>query len=270
MVIFIVPAYNEEANIGRLLTGMQAKLEAIRCPARVIIVDDASQDRTGEIAQSFAPRLSVEVVRNPVNRGVAEAFRAGFRRALEIAGPEDVIVTKEADNTSDLSVLEAMLARTAEGYDFVLASCFAPQGKVVNSTMDRHVLSWAANWLLRTFFPIPGIHTYSSFYRAYRAETLRRAFEVYEGKLLECQGFGCMVEMLVKMRRLPVRMVEVPMVLQCDLRRGPSKMRRLRTIQEYLHLIRREAFRSRLDPERVRRVFERPPEAPVVSLSEAR
>ncbi len=269
MVIFVIPAYNEEANIARLLEGMCTKLKALSYPAHIVIVDDASKDRTGEIARSFAPRLSIDVVRNLVNCGVAEAFRAGFARALEIAGPDDVIVTKEADNTSDLSVLETMLQRVTEGYDLVLASCFAPQGKVVNSTMDRHVLSWTANWLLRTFFPIPGVHTYSSFYRAYRARMLRSAFEVYDGRLLECQGFGCMVEMLVKLRRLPVRMVEVPMVLQCDLRRGPSKMRRLRTIQEYLHLIRREAFRSTLNQERVRRAFKRPLEKPVHTLSEA-
>ncbi len=269
MVIFIIPAYNEEENIGRLLEGMRLKFEGIKLKAHVIIVDDASRDRTGEIARSFSPRLSIEVVRNPVNKGVAEAFRAGFRRALELAGPEDFIITKEADNTSDLSVLQAMLGRLAEGYDLVLASCFAPQGKVVNSTADRHLLSWGANWLLRTFFPIPGVHTYSSFYRGYRADTLRRAFEVYNGRLLECEGFGCMVEMLVKLRRLPVKLIEVPMVLQCDLRRGPSKMRRFRTIREYLRLIRREAFRSRLDPERVRAVFERPKEQRMPALSEA-
>lgn len=256
MIIFVVPAYNEEENICALLEGMREKIESVGRPCHVLVIDDGSRDRTGEIARLYSMKLSLEVIRHQVNRGVGEVFRTGFRRALEIAGPEDIIVTKEADNTSDLSILDAMLAKIDAGCDIVLASCFAPEGKVVGSTLDRHILSFVANLLLRTFFPIPGVHTYSSFYRAYRAEMLRRAFSVYDGKLLECHGFTCIVEMLIKLSRLPIRITEVPMVLQCNLRKGSSKMVRLETILEYLRLIGRETLRSRAGDRRVRAAFE--------------
>lgn len=256
MIIFIVPAYNEEANIGSLLEQTGEKMEALGLPYRIFVVNDGSRDRTEEIARSFAGVMQVDVITHSVNRGVGAVFRTGFRAALEAAGPRHIIVTKEADNTSDLSILGTMLAKIDAGNDVVLASCFAPEGKIVGSTLDRHILSFVANLLLRTFFPIPGVYTYSSFYRAYRAEMLRRAFSAYDGKFLECHGFACMVEMLVKLSRLPIRIAEVPMVLQCNLRKGTSKMVRLKTILEYLRLIGRETFRSRAEHRRVRAIFE--------------
>lgn len=255
-LIFVIPAYNEERNVPALLERMQRKMAELGRPYHIVIVDDGSRDRTAEIARSFADRVSIEVVSHPVNRGVGQVFRTGFERALALAGPGDVVVTKEADNTSDLSILDAMLQRIDDGHDVVLASCFAPEGGVAGSSLDRHVLSFVANLLLRTTFPIRGVHTYSSFYRAYRADTLRRAFVATEGRLLECDGFACMVEMVVKLSRLPVRIAEVPMVLQCDRRKGKSKMPRLSTIREYFHLISRELFRSRAVDRQVRAAFE--------------
>lgn len=252
---FIVPAFNEEENIPTLLESVRDKMEALGRPCHVVLVDDGSRDGTAAVARQHAGKLSLDVLRHEVNAGVRAAFETGFARALALAGPDDVIITQEADNTSDLSVLAAMLARVEAGADVVLASCFAPEGRVVGSTLDRHVLSFVANTLLRTFFPIAGVHTYSSFYRGFRAETLRRAIAAFDGRLMESSGFACMVEMLVRLRRLPVRIVEVPMVLQCDLRRGPSKMARLRTIREYFTLIAREAFRSPTRYRRVRAAF---------------
>jgi dolichol-phosphate mannosyltransferase len=257
VIVFVVPAYNEVQNIDVLFRGMAAKIDDLRRPAHVVIVDDGSRDGTGARAETYANKLSLEVVRHPVNRGVGQAFRSGFARALEVAGPGDIIVTKEADNTSDLGILPAMLARIEGGADVVLASCYAPGGGVEGTTADRLILSAIANWLLRTCFPLRRVHTFSSFYRAYRADSLRRAFAAYDHRLLELDGFVCMVEMLVKLGRLPLRIEEVPMVLKCDLRRGASKMVRSRTIAEYGRLFLREMLTRPAERRRARAAFAR-------------
>ena len=257
MIVFVIPAYNEAQNIEGLLRSMAAKIEQLQRPAHVVIVDDGSSDGTGARAQLCAGKLSLEVVRHPVNRGVGQAFRTGLARALELTGPRDVIVTKEADNTSDLSILEAMLTKIDAGCDVVLASCYAPGGGIEGTTADRLFLSSVANWLLRTCFPLRGVHTFSSFYRAYRADPLRHAFAAYGGRLLEFDGFVCMVEMLVKLGRLPLRIDEVPMVLKCDLRKGASKMVRSRTIAEYGRLFVREMLRSPARRRRARALYVR-------------
>ena len=256
MITFIVPACNEAENLPSLLDGMHEKMAILGRPWRIVIVDDGSTDGTADIAASYSPRLAIDVVRHEVNGGPGAAFRTGFGWALTRSRPEDIIVTKEADNTSDLSILPQMLAAIEAGNDIVLASCYAPEGTIVGSTWDRLLLSAVANLMLRTVFVIPGVYTYSSFYRAYRAGTLDRAFRAYGGALLECQGFACMVEMLVKLHRLPIRIAEVPMVLRCNLRKGSSKMVRLKTIREYVRLIARERLRSRTGDRRVRAAFE--------------
>ncbi|MDO8525450.1 MAG: glycosyltransferase family 2 protein, partial [Candidatus Omnitrophota bacterium] len=208
MIIFIVPAYNEEENITSLLSKMDSKMKALKADYRLILVNDGSVDMTKSRALEFAGKIPMEIVDLYGNKGVGHCFIAGFRRALELAGDEDIIVTKEADNTSDLEILEKMLDSIAAGYDMVLASCFAPDGKVIGVPPIRFALSFMANNILRLIYPIDGVHTYSSFYRAYKARMLRKAFYAYDNRLIEDSNFTCMVEMLVKLSRLPIRIKE--------------------------------------------------------------
>ena len=61
-------------------------------------------------------------------------------------------------------------------------------------------------------------------------------------ELLEEDGFACMTEMIIKLSRLPIRISEVPMVLDCNIRQGQSKMKRMKTILAYFRVIRKEVF----------------------------
>jgi len=202
-----------------------------------IVVDDGSRDHTVDIVQSFISRMPVKVISHKVNRGVGAAFQTGFDAALEIAKPSDIIVTIEADNTSDLAILPLMIQKVASGDDLVLASCYADEGQVLGTNFWRRLLSWGANILLALIFSIRDVKTYSSFYRAYKTSALETAIAAYHGNLIEQPGFVCMVEVLVKMQRLGLRISEVPMVLQTGLRKGPSKMRVLRNIRDYITFI---------------------------------
>lgn len=71
---FVIPAYNEEAMIGQCLKAVLAEIERSGHPADVIVVDNASTDRTGEIAASFP---GVRVVKE-ANKGLVHARAAGF------------------------------------------------------------------------------------------------------------------------------------------------------------------------------------------------
>lgn len=255
MVYLIIPAYNEERNIPRLVRNTRDAMAMIGLSYIIYIVNDGSTDGTSRVAAELAQEAPVTEVRLETNQGVDGAFQAGFEEVLNVARPGDVIVTKEADNTSDHAILKKMVEHILGGYDVALASCFAPGGGVENSSLDRHILSSGANTLLRIFFPIKGVHTYSSFYRAYDAMRLKAAFKAYEGRMIEEEGFVCMVEMLVKLSRLPLKIVEVPMVLRCNKREGLSKLRRRRTILGYLKFIWKQAGRPREYDSQVREKF---------------
>lgn len=240
MIFFIIPAYNEEENIGPLLSGLSLKMKDLKISYHVILVNDGSTDATYEEAARFRDRISLEIISHLTNKGVGEVFRAGFSRALELASDDDIIITKEADNTSDLNILASMLKKVEEGYDLVLASCYAKGGGIMGTTIDRIILSFCANFILRTLFSIKNVRTYSSFYRAYRAGMLKKANFAYSNRLIEDSGFTCMVELLVRLKRLHIRVAEVPMVLRCDFRKGSSKMKKMETMKGYFSLIGKE------------------------------
>ena len=255
MVYFIIPAYNEEKNLPLLVKNTKAAMEELNMPFTIYIVNDGSKDSTSALCKVYSMSVPLREIKFDENVGVGTAFKKGFEEVFKVVKTGDIIITKEADNTSDPDILRKMIELIHSGYDIVLASCFAPEGGVENSTIDRHMLSFCANMLLKISFPIRGVNTYSSFYRAYDAKRLKMAFEAYEGKILEEKGFVCMVEMLVKLSRLPLKITEEPMVLKCDKREGSSKMRRRRTILGYLMFIKGQLFRSRKADRLIRQRF---------------
>lgn len=236
MIIFVVPAYNEEKNISKLLQNTHEKMLNLGFEYKIVLVNDGSTDRTSDIVKQYQGSISVILEEHEVNKGVKQAFITGFKAALKIASEDDIIVTEEADNTSDLSILGEMLSLIKDGYDVVLASCYAKGGWIENTNIYRKILSYTANALLKISFHIKEVNTYSSFYRAFNAKFLKKAFRIYGDKLLEEDGFVCVIGMLIRLNWLGFRVVEVPMVLKGSERIGKSKMKILKTICGYFKL----------------------------------
>jgi glycosyltransferase involved in cell wall biosynthesis len=108
-IAVVVPAYNEETQIGRVLETLPPWID------RVIVVDDASTDRTAAIAQEHADRERERfaVVRRPRNCGVGAAIADGYRRALD--GGADIAVVMAGDGQMNPDDLPALLEPVASG-----------------------------------------------------------------------------------------------------------------------------------------------------------
>ncbi len=197
MIRFVIPAYNERENIPRLLADLAPVARELG--ARVIFVDDGSTDGTAEAIAEHSDALHLAVVRHSVNRGLGTAINSGLRAALGESQDGDAIVTLEADNTSDLSDLPRMLERFHEGADVVLASVYAPGGRILGVAPWRLAASKAVSNAFRYAGGLHEIHTLSSLYRVYRAGTLRRASETYGYLLVREPGFAANVELLLKL-----------------------------------------------------------------------
>jgi dolichol-phosphate mannosyltransferase len=239
----VLPIFNEDLNLARLLDRIDASLRGER-PYRIVAVDDGSTDRTSQVLEAYGSRVPLHIVRHAVNRGLGAAVRTGLMQALQMSSSDGVIVTMDADESHAPAHIAAMLEAAQAGFDVAIASRFQPGSQVRGVPLHRRALSQGASLLFRALFPIPGVRDFTSGYRAYRASVLRRALDKFGDQLFEFDDFLCTVDLLLKLRSVGARFIEVEMDLRYDLKKGPSKMRALQTAKRTLKL----AIRRRLVP----------------------
>jgi dolichol-phosphate mannosyltransferase len=239
MAVFVIPAYNEEGNVPRLLADLESRPDLWRDGGWVVLVDDGSTDETIAAARAHDGDLPVEVLPLVRNQGPGKAFDRGFRRALTFSSPDELVVTLESDTTSDLDALEAMLAAAREGADVVLASHHGTGG-LANVSRHRRFLSRAASSVIRRGGRLDA-STVSSFFRVYRASVLHRGYEAYGDAFIRERGFACKAEILMKLSNLGITIAEVPVTLDWSKREGESKMKVLPTMGGYARLMARQA-----------------------------
>jgi dolichol-phosphate mannosyltransferase len=235
VIRFVIPAYNEAENIPNLMADLGPRARELG--ARIIFVDDGSTDGTAEVIEAHRDGLHLAVVRHQVNRGLGTAINSGLRAALGESQDGDAIVTLEADNTSDLDDLPAMLGKFNQGADVVLASVYAPGGRIVGVAPWRLAASRAVSNSFRYVGGLKEIHTLSSLYRVYRAGTLRRAAETYGWLLVREPGFAANVELVLKLYNAGATVAEVPTVNDWSRRLGVSKMNLKPTVMAYGRLM---------------------------------
>jgi len=141
-VSLFFPVYRDEATVERVTGKAIAVLEELAAEYEVIIVDDGSPDRAGELADAIAaanPR--VRVIHHPKNLGYGEALRSGFRAArFEWIGFTD------GDDEYEVADL-AKLLRLQDHYDLIITFRYA---KRYGSW--RILVSFVYNHLLRFLF----------------------------------------------------------------------------------------------------------------------
>jgi dolichol-phosphate mannosyltransferase len=244
MIHVVLPAYNEADALPPLLSRLKkASLGHLQSGLSVIVVDDGSADGTAEVARSAGGSgLEVRVLVHPQNRGLSDAIRTGLVAAVEQAGDDDVIVTMDADDTQGPGLISRMTMLIEEGNDVVVASRYAPGGRVLGVPAHRRALSRGASTLFRLVYPVTGVRDYTCGYRAYRAGLLRQAFARWGRDFVSEPGFSCMVDILLKLDRLGAVITEAPLILRYDRKPGESKMNVRRTILQTLKLLGRHRF----------------------------
>jgi dolichol-phosphate mannosyltransferase len=238
----VLPAFNEEASLPALLR----RLADVALTERltVWVVDDGSADKTAAVADAGHGDLDVRVVRHVVNLGLGRAVLSGLRAAVEASDPDDIVVVMDADDTHDPGLIGRLQAEIAAGADVAICSRFVPGGDDKTAPIGRRLLSRGAAQLFHRVLAVDGVRDFTSGYRAYRASLLSRASTHWGERLIEEQGFACMVELLLKLRHCRPVITEIPLALRYDRKQGPSKLKLRRTIVQYLKLL----ARDRLSP----------------------
>lgn len=235
----VLPAYNEAAGLPLLLYRL-ADL-ALSEKLTVWVVDDGSADATADIAAAGVPGLDVRLVRHQVNLGLGRAVQSGLRAVLEAASLEDdLVVVMDADDTHDPALIPLLRAEIAAGADVAICSRFVGGGDDTTAPFRRRMLSRGAAVVFGHTLAVGEVRDFTSGFRAYRASLLDRAARHWGERLIEEQGFACMVELLLKLRHCRPVITEIPLMLRYDRKQSPSKLRLARTVGQYVALLARD------------------------------
>jgi dolichol-phosphate mannosyltransferase len=212
-LLVVVPTYNESES----LAGVVARIRAAIPGADVLVVDDASPDGTGAIADALAKKDSaVSVLHRAGKDGLGRAYLAGFERA--ITGNYTYVAEIDADGSHDPAELPAMLALATSGADLVIGSRWVPGGSVLNWPRSRQAISRAGNWYSRILLR-SHIRDITEGYRLFSTAILRR-LEIDD---VASQGYCFQVEMAWRVERTGGKVIEHPITF-VERAHGRSKM----------------------------------------------
>jgi dolichol-phosphate mannosyltransferase len=213
-ITVVLPTYNEAEN----LPGLVATLLSLPLDLKLRIVDDASPDGTGRIADQLSQQHPgrIAVVHRPGKLGLRSAYIDGFRAAF--ADGAEAVGQMDADFSHDPARLVAMSEALATN-DVVLGSRYVPGGSLDPSwPIWRKALSAWGNFYARSILSLP-LRDVTTGYRLWRREALER-MPLDE---IQSSGYVFLVEMAYVAYRLSYRFAQVPIHFS-DRRWGTSKM----------------------------------------------
>jgi dolichol-phosphate mannosyltransferase len=211
--LVLIPTYNERENLPRLIPQVLSQDPRIE----ILIIDDASPDGTGALADEMAaqePRL--HVLHRAGKLGLGTAYIAGFRWGIERG--YDYLLEMDADFSHDPTHLPQFLDAIRD-YDVVLGSRYlGGRVTVINWPMMRLLLSYCANIYARVVTGLPVADATGGF-KCFR----RQVLEKIRLDRVRSEGYAFQIEMSFRAWRQGFRIGEIPIVF-VDRNLGESKM----------------------------------------------
>jgi hypothetical protein len=195
--IAIVPAYNEEKNLPRLL----GELHALDPDLEVVVVSDGSTDRTIEVAAA----AGAHVVQLPFNLGIGGAVQTGFRYAWE--GGYELAVRLDGDGQHDPAQLRAVVAPVvADEADLAIGSRFLSGGGYKSSAARRvgiRVLARVVSWIAHE-----RLTDTTSGFQAHNRRSMRLFAADLPRDYPEVEGLVMAIRHKLRIKEVPVTMRE--------------------------------------------------------------
>lgn len=210
--LIIIPTYNEAANLEALVTALRTHA----ADADILIVDDASPDGTGEIADRLAQAPAVHVLHRAGKEGLGVAYCAGF--AWGLRQPEyNWFVEMDADGSHHAAELRR-LRNAAFVADLVIGSRWVRGGRVVNWPRLRRFISRAGTVYARAMLRLP-VHDATAGFRVLS----RKALEAVSLETVASHGYCFQIDVTRRIHNAGLPIVEVPVTFT-EREHGASKM----------------------------------------------
>ena len=248
----VLPTYDEAENVAAIAEAILRALPG----ATLLVVDDASPDGTGRIADEMAAaNPDIRVRHRAGKQGLGRAYIDGFGVALDAGAAR--LVQMDADWSHDPEYLPTLMGSLDAGADLVIGSRYAVGGGIRDWGLLRRIVSRGGSLFARTVLRL-GPHDLTGGFKAWR----REALEAIDWSRVHSGGYVFQIETTYLATRAGARVAEVPIVFR-DRRVGVSKMSR-RIIVEALIVVlqlRREELRGR-GPRPSAALHPRTPEGP--------
>lgn len=188
----VMPAYNEEANVADAVERVSAAAQQLGMDYEIILVNDGSRDRTGEIARELAQRIPhFRLVEHYPNRGYGGALKAGF-----VAATHELIAFVPADNQFDFAEVTRLLEHLDRA-DIVSGYRVRRQDSFI-----RKLNAWGWNTVVRLLFGYL-CHDIDCGFKVFRREILDRVHLVSNGAMID-------TELLAGAKARSYRIAEAP------------------------------------------------------------
>lgn len=216
-ILVVTPTYNERENLPTLVR----QVLDLGPSYSMLVVDDASPDGTGAVADALATEFPgrVHVMHRTGKRGLGRSYVDALSHAVTM--DVDIVCQMDADFSHDPRYLPQMVEGVSiGGLDLVIGSRYLRGVSVVNWPLRRLILSTFANRYVRAITGLPA-RDCTSGYRCWRREALARL----PLRQFVSDGYAFIVEMLFEAMGAGCRIGEVP-IIYVERREGQSKMSR--------------------------------------------
>ena len=199
--VILIPTYNEKENLGKLLESIFSLGIA---GLSAIVIDDNSPDGTGELAEEFAKKYPVSVIKRPRKMGLGTAYVDGFKEILRKAqdGPR-YVVQMDADLSHDPKIIPAFLERIKD-HDVVLGSRYIAGGGIENWDFFRRIVSKFGNTYASAVLGLP-YRDLTGGFKCWR----REALEKLDLDCLSSTGYNFQIETTYFAHKLGAKICEI-------------------------------------------------------------
>ena len=226
-VVIVIPTYNEEGNIERLIEILEndifPKIKNHRMS--ILVADDSSPDGTADIVREYMKKFDNIDISVGKKEGLGAAYIRGMTYAVEKMNA-DVMFEMDADLFHDPAKIPEFLEKIDQGFDFVVGTRYSQGGSIPTDWgIHRKIMSVYGNIFIRLLFGRKEIHDWTGGYRAVKKEV----FLAEKSKLDKFTGYTFQVGFLYNAVMDGYKVAEVAFAAK-DRTKGKSKIPGIETI----------------------------------------
>ncbi len=199
----IIPAFNEEQRLSNTLDKVLTFLQAQNYNSEILVVENASQDKTFQVAERFAAQHHSEQLPIRVLREAVQGKGAAVKRGIFAAKGEYRFMC-DADLSMPVTEINRFIPPEVEQFDITIASREAPGAVRYNEPTYRHLVGRVFNTLIR-ILALPGLNDTQCGFKCFKASVAEELFNE-----MTITGWSFDVEILYLAQQRNYRILEIP------------------------------------------------------------